>query len=207
MTKNKQQTTNKQTTNTSTTLSASNQQPTTKIIGVMGPGQGATPTDIDYAYKLGELIAKQGWILLTGGRNMGVMDAASRGAKAAGGLTIGILPGNNTTGQSPAVDIPIVTDLGHGRNNLNVLTSDAIIACGMGLGTASEVALALKNGKQVVLLTGAPQNGSLRDRLAQDFFTHLSPHNVFIANNPQEAINQLIAPSGEFKIQNSKFKI
>ena len=176
MTKNKQQTTNKQTTN--------NQQPTTKIIGVMGPGQGATPTDIDYAYKLGELIAKQGWILLTGGRNMGVMDAASRGAKAAGGLTIGILPGNNTTGQSPAVDIPIVTDLGHGRNNLNVLTSDAIIACGMGLGTASEVALALKNGKQVVLLTG--------DRLAQDFFTNLSPHNVFIANNPQEAINQVI---------------
>ena len=59
------------------------------IIGVMGPGDRATAVDLENAYQLGKLIAKEGWALLTGGRKAGVMDAASKGAKAAGGLTIG----------------------------------------------------------------------------------------------------------------------
>ena len=66
-----------------------------KIIGVMGKGNLATPLEIKGAYELGKLIAENGWILLTGGRNVGVMDAASLGAKSAGGLTIGILPGKD----------------------------------------------------------------------------------------------------------------
>lgn len=66
------------------------------IIGVMGPGEQATATDLQNAYELGKLIAQQGWVLLTGGRNVGVMDAANQGAKSANGLTVGILPGNNT---------------------------------------------------------------------------------------------------------------
>ncbi|MEB3343515.1 MAG: hypothetical protein VKJ25_22540, partial [Okeania sp.] len=85
------------------------------IIGVMGPGSGATSVDLKNAYKLGQLIAQESWVLLTGGRNMGVMDAASRGAKSVNGLTIGILPGNNVDGISEAVDIPIVTDMGNSR--------------------------------------------------------------------------------------------
>lgn len=63
------------------------------VIGVMGPGDNATKEECDSAFELGKLIANKGWILLTGGRNVGVMEAASRGAKEAGGLTIGILPG------------------------------------------------------------------------------------------------------------------
>jgi uncharacterized protein (TIGR00725 family) len=82
------------------------------IIGVMGPGANATETDLQNAYKLGKLIAQSGWVLLTGGRNAGVMDAASKGAKAANGLTIGILPTNDTSAVSNAVDIAIVTDMG-----------------------------------------------------------------------------------------------
>lgn len=66
------------------------------VVGVMGPGDKATTTDINRAYRLGQLIADNGWVLLTGGRNVGVMDAASRGAKMVGGLTIGILPSNDT---------------------------------------------------------------------------------------------------------------
>jgi hypothetical protein len=108
------------------------------------------------------------------------MDAASRGAKAADGLTIGILPNNDTQGISEAVDIAIVTDLGNARNNVNVLSSDVVIACGMGAGTASEVALALKNHKKVILLS--------ENRESQQFFRNLSPGNVFIAPNPQDAI-------------------
>ena len=151
------------------------------IIGVMGPGDNATATEQDNAYQLGKLIAQQGWGLLTGGRKAGVMNAASQGAKAAGGLTIGILPDNNTDRVSEAVDIAIVTGMGNARNNINVLSSDAIVACGIGAGTASEIALALKNGKKVILLTD--------EREAQQFFLSLSPENVFLATHPQAAID------------------
>ena len=106
------------------------------------------------------------------------MDAASQGAKSAGGLTVGILPHKDTQGISDAVDIAIATDLGNARNNINVLSSDVVIACGMGIGTASEVAL--KNGKQVILLT--------ENQASTDFFRNLSPENIFIVDRPEQAI-------------------
>lgn len=161
------------------------------IIGVMGPGQ-ATPTDLQNAYQLGELIAQKGWVLLTGGRNVGVMDAASIGAKSANGLTIGILPGDSTEGVSQSVDIAIATDLGNARNNINVLSSDVVIACGISSGTASEIALAIKANKPVILLNS--------DRASQAFFQNLSPQTVYIANSPELAIN--IASSILSKLQN-----
>lgn len=153
-----------------------------KIVGVMGKGDRATALEIDQAYQLGKLIAENGWVLLTGGRNVGVMDAASRGAKSAGGLTVGILPGRDKNGVSEAVDIAIVTDLGNGRNNINVLSSDVIIACGIGAGTASEIALAVKNNQKVILLT--------TNQVTIDFFTSLAPDQIFIAHHPQDAITQ-----------------
>jgi uncharacterized protein (TIGR00725 family) len=122
------------------------------IIGVMGPGDGASQEDIDHAYELGKLIAEQNWILLTGGRDTGVMNAASKGAKRSGGLTIGILPSENKDGMSGHVDIPICTGMGSARNNINVLSSDVVVACGTGAGTASEILLALKAEKPLVLL-------------------------------------------------------
>ncbi|MFE1746330.1 TIGR00725 family protein [Coleofasciculus sp. H7-2] len=150
------------------------------IIGVMGPGVNATETDLENAYELGQLIAQEGWVLLTGGRNAGVMDAASKGAKAVNGLTIGILPTNDTSAVSDAVDIAIVTDMGNGRNNINVLSSDVVIACGMGAGTASEIALALKNYKKVILLTNHSES--------KVFFQSLSENHILIANTPAAAI-------------------
>lgn len=150
------------------------------IIGVMGPGKLATEIDLKNAYELGKLIAIEGWVLLTGGRNVGVMDAASKGAKKAGGLTIGILPSSHTRNVSDAVDITIVTDLGNARNNINVLSSEIIIACGMGLGTASEIALALKNRKPVILLSEHLES--------QQFFKSLSPNLVYLAVNTFEVI-------------------
>jgi len=150
------------------------------IVGVMGPGDRASPIDLDNAYQLGRSIAQKGWVLLTGGRKVGVMDAASRGAKASGGLTVGILPTDSAEVVSEAVDIAIVTDLGNARNNINVLSSDVVIACGMGIGTASEVALALKNGKKAILLTQDPDS--------QRFFSNLSPDNILLADSPETAI-------------------
>lgn len=157
-----------------------NRQQRKIIIGVMGPGEKATATDLQNAYELGKLIAQQGWVLLTGGRNVGVMDAASRGAKSADGLTIGILPGNSIDGVSEAVDIPIVTDMGNARNNINVLSSEIIIACGTSAGTASEISLALKANKPVILLTDSKES--------QSFFTSLIAENVRIVNHSQQAI-------------------
>ena len=151
------------------------------IIGVMGPGDLATETDINNAYELGKLIAQEEWILLTGGRNVGVMDAANKGAKKAGGLTIGILPSNNTKNVSDAVDIAILTDMGNARNNINVLSSNVIIACGMGLGTVSEIALALKNKKPVILLS--------EDKKSQQLFYNLSHNLTFMAVDTEQTIN------------------
>ncbi len=150
------------------------------IIGVMGPGDRATELDLQNAYQLGYLIAQQGWILLTGGRNVGVMEAANQGAKVAQGLTVGILPSNDTSGVSTAVDIAIVTDMGNARNNINVLSSDVVIACGMGAGTASEIALAIKSNKPVILLND--------DINSKDFFQKLAPKNIYIADSVDDAI-------------------
>ncbi|MBW4458333.1 MAG: cytochrome [Nostoc indistinguendum CM1-VF10] len=150
------------------------------IIGVMGPGKNATANDLQNAYTLGQLIAKQGWILLTGGKNVGVMDTVSKGAKSGNGLTIGILSSDNQESISSSVDIAIFTDMGNARNNINVLSSDVVIACGMGAGTASEIALALKASKQVILLSN--------DEESKVFFKKLSPENVYIVEGVDQAI-------------------
>jgi uncharacterized protein (TIGR00725 family) len=121
------------------------------IIGVMGGGV-VSPEVEAMAYDLGQRIAQQGWVLLNGGRNVGVMDASARGARDAGGLTVGILPGESTRDASPAIDIPIMTDMGSARNNINVLSSDVVVVCQGEAGTLSEIALALKAGKPVIVL-------------------------------------------------------
>lgn len=150
------------------------------VIGVMGPAEGATSQNIKDAYELGQLITQAGWVTLSGGRNSGVMDALSREAQEAGGFVIGILPTKDRKTYSKAIDIAIVTDMGSARNNINVLSSSVVVACGMGIGTASEIALALKSNMPVVLLNSG-ESGS-------KFFTELSPDRVFIASSPDQAI-------------------
>jgi uncharacterized protein (TIGR00725 family) len=139
------------------------------VVGVIGPGDDATPQDLEAARRVGGLIAAEGWVTLTGGWNAGVMDAACRGAREAGGLTLGVLPGRDPEGVSPAVELAIPTGLGEARNNVVVLASDALVCCGMSPGTASEAALALRAGKPLVLV--APSPATL------DFFSslHRSP--------------------------------
>jgi uncharacterized protein (TIGR00725 family) len=126
------------------------------IVGVIGPGDGATAQDLETARRIGGLIAAEGWVTLTGGWNAGVMDAASRGAREAGGLTLGLLPTRDTVGASPGVELAIPTGLGEARNNLVVLASDALVCCGMSPGTASEAALALRAPKPLVLVAPSP---------------------------------------------------
>jgi len=155
------------------------------IVGVMGPGAGATQADLRHAEELGALIAREGWTVLCGGRAEGVMDAVCRGAKRAGGLTIGVIPGDDLHGSSEAVDVAIVTGLGSARNNINVLTSQAVVACGMGAGTASEVALAIKAGRPVVLLGAGAEAAALFRKLGGDL--------VQVADSPEAALSFLKA--------------
>jgi uncharacterized protein (TIGR00725 family) len=119
-----------------------------KVIAVIGGGQ-CLESDSSLGEAVGMEIARQGAALVCGGLD-GVMRAACMGAKMAGGLTIGILPGNNRANANPYVDIRIVTDLGHARNFSIVLSADAVIAVGGEYGTLSEIAIALKSGLPVI---------------------------------------------------------
>jgi uncharacterized protein (TIGR00725 family) len=119
-----------------------------RYVAVVGPGD-ATPADVEAAAAVGGELARAGAVLVCGGLG-GVMEAACRGAREAGGTTVGILPGAERAAANPFVDVAIATGLGEARNTLVVRTADALVAVGRGYGTLSEIALALKAGKHVV---------------------------------------------------------
>lgn len=121
----------------------------------MGGGR-VSPVTVEMARELGQRIANRGWILLNGGRNAGVMAASAQGANEAGGITIGILPDEDTADAAPHIQIPIPTGMGSARNLINVLAANIVIACPGGPGTLSEVSLALKHGKPVICLAWDP---------------------------------------------------
>ena len=149
----------------------------------MGPGENATPDENDMAYDLGKAIAQEGWITLTGGRSFGVMDASLKGASEIGGMTIGILPGDNDKNSSEHAQIKIVTSMGSGRNYISVLSSHVIVVLGMAAGTASEVALALKSRKKVILLN--------QDEITIRFFKNLGSYNVLVSKTVDETIKHI----------------
>lgn len=153
------------------------------LIGVLGPGEGAGQREMDDAQLIGEMIAKAGWAVLTGGRAAGVMGAAASGARAAGGLTVGLLPTPDTLGASPAVEVVLATGLGEARNAVIALSANACVVCGMNAGTASEVALAIRAKKPVVLLRA--------DEVTSKFFRALDGEVVHVAMSAGEAIEML----------------
>jgi uncharacterized protein (TIGR00725 family) len=118
------------------------------IISVIGAGS-CDKKIYGIAEEVGRLIAEKGAMLITGGLG-GVMEAASKGAKEAGGITVGILPGFSKGEANPFVMVPITTGLSHARNIIVVRSADAIIAIAGEYGTLSEIAIALKLGKPVV---------------------------------------------------------
>ena len=153
-------------------------------ISVIGAGENATAKDMAAAEELGELIALQRWVVLSGGRNVGIMHAVNVGAKRVpDGLTIGIIP-HQRTAVSESVDVAIVTDMNNARNNIIALSGDVIVACGVGgAGTASEIALAMKAGKDVIFLNGDPN--------AVTYFQALAPARVHIAADPAAVIDTI----------------
>lgn len=118
------------------------------IIGVIGAAN-ASEEEKRTSEEVGVLIAKGDCFLLCGGMG-GVMEAACRGAKSAGGITIGILPGPEASSANRFIDIPIVTGMGEARNVIVAKSSHSIIAIGGSFGTLSEISFALKSGIPVI---------------------------------------------------------
>ena len=118
------------------------------IIAVIG-GSKTSPEHLALAEGVGRELARRGVMVACGGLT-GVMEAVCRGAKAAGGTTIGILPGYFSEEANEFVDIPIVTGIGYARNSIVVHTGQAVIAIGGAFGTLSEIGHALGDGIPVV---------------------------------------------------------
>jgi len=150
------------------------------FIGVIGGGE-VPPQTASLAEEVGREIARQGAVLVCGGLG-GVMEAACKGASREGGLTIGILPGDNRLAANPHVSIPIVTGLGHARNVAVVKSSQAIIAIDGSYGTLSEIGHALQSGIPVIgLNTWSLSIGGRADK------------NIIPADSAKDAVNRAIA--------------
>jgi uncharacterized protein (TIGR00725 family) len=120
-------------------------------VAVIGSGAEWEPA----AEEIGRLLAENGCAVITGGLDE-VMAAAHRGAKSAGGATIAILPGESRSAANPWADHVVVTGIGHARNLAVAASGDAVIAVGGSYGTLAEMAFALRLGRPVIALEGAP---------------------------------------------------
>ncbi|MDQ0287669.1 uncharacterized protein (TIGR00725 family) [Desulfofundulus luciae] len=120
----------------------------TWYIGVIG-GAECTEQERELAEEVGREIARRGAILICGGRG-GVMEAASRGARQAGGMVVGILPGRHRGEGNSYLTVALPTGLGDARNAIIACAADALVAIGGGYGTLSEIGLALKMNKPVI---------------------------------------------------------
>jgi uncharacterized protein (TIGR00725 family) len=119
-------------------------------VAVVGAGgEDVEPALLVAAEEVGALLARAGAVLVSGGLG-GVMEAACRGARGAGGTTLGILPGSDRAAANAFVDVAVATGMGELRNGLVVRCADALVAIGGGYGTLSEIALSLKAGTPVV---------------------------------------------------------
>lgn len=143
-----------------------------KMVAVIGASE-PRGDDIENAREAGRLIAKSGWVLVTGGLG-GVMEAASRGAAEEGGTVVGILPQGSAEHANEYVDIPIATSIGYARNVVIAHTADALVAVGGGMGTLSEIAVSLKLGKPVFALGSHDVDGVVKVKGAKEAVEKIS---------------------------------
>jgi len=150
------------------------------FIAVIG-GSECTAQEAELAEAVGRELARKGAVLVCGGLG-GIMEAACRGASAEGGLTVGILPGDNRYAANTYVQIPVVTGLGEARNAVVVKSGQAVIAVGGSYGTLSEIGHALRNGTPVVGLNtwSISRNGQ-------------ADCAIIIASDPADAVNKALS--------------
>jgi uncharacterized protein (TIGR00725 family) len=168
------------------------------LIAVIGkstkdPGDPPSPEALRAAELVGANIAGAGAILITGGLS-GVMEAASRGAKRANGLVIGMLPGFKKDDANRYVDVALTTGMGWMRNTLVVRAADAVIMISGGIGTLNELTIAYQD-KPTIVLEGT---GGWSDRIRDIAYRgkHLDESgsaSLHFATTPEEAVDRAIA--------------
>ena len=154
------------------------------IISVIGSSNPTTKEHVELAEAVGRELARRGATVACGGLT-GIMEAACRGAKSAGGVTIGILPGRAATDANNYVDIPIVTNMGYSRNVIVVYTGRAVIAVGGAYGTLSEIGYALGEGIPVV--------GLKTWELSRNGDGQLVDGAIIAASDPVDAVEKALA--------------
>lgn len=139
-------------------MTQSQRRPQVTVIG----NYDAAGDSLLAAERVGELLGRMGCVVITGG-GKGIMAAASRGARRGGGLSVGILPGNDMSWGNDDLDVVIPSGIGYARNLTNVLAADLVVAIGGGSGTLNEMAFGWMHNKPMVALAGF---GGWADRLA-----------------------------------------
>lgn len=153
------------------------------VSGSSGDDDNLSKFALDSAERVGQYIAEKGGVLICGGRN-GIMEAAARGAKRGGGLTIGILPASKEKANK-FIDIAIPTYMGYLRNYLLITSADAVIGIAGRWGTLNEISLALNLAKPTVVLKGS---GGWADILSRPELTEGYKTRPYVAESAKEAV-------------------
>ena len=159
-----------------------------QILVIGNNTNGCTPKHEKIAYEVGSEIAKSDSVLITGGLG-GVMTAASHGAHDANGLTVGIIPQDNSTMANEFCDIVIPTGMGLARDFLNALTADGVIIVGGGSGTLSEVCAAYMYNKPMVAIRNI--GGSVEPYI-DGFLDHRKNIKIIGVDSPQDAVKKIL---------------
>lgn len=159
-----------------------------QILVIGNNENGCTPELERIAYDVGVEIAKSDSVLITGGLG-GVMKAASKGARDAGGLTIGIIPQDNSSFANEYCDVVIPSGLGLSRDFLNALSADGVIVVGGGSGTLSEMCAAYMHKKPIAALKNS---GGTATKFADQYLDHRQNVKIVGVDTPQDAVRYIL---------------
>jgi uncharacterized protein (TIGR00725 family) len=152
------------------------------------------------AYEVGEEVALKGAVLVTGGLG-GVMEAASKGAKARGGLVVGIIPQNEKRYANAYCDVVISTGLGYSRNFVTAYSGDAVIVVGGGAGTAIEARVAYLKGKPIIAIKG---NGGTADKIGGHYLDDRREVKVMAEEGPKIAVEKIFKALADISMNEGK---
>lgn len=160
-----------------------------QILVIGNNENGCTPELERLAYDVGVEIAKSDSVLITGGLG-GVMKAASKGAHDTGGLTVGIIPQDNSSFANEYCDVVIPSGLGLSRDFLNALSADGVIVVGGGSGTLSEMCAAYMHKKPIVTLKNS---GGTATKFADQYLDHRQNVKIVGVDTPQDAVRYILS--------------
>jgi uncharacterized protein (TIGR00725 family) len=172
-------------------------------VGIIGRGTHhaidvVEEATLNAAREIGRLVAGRGGVIVSGGLG-GVMEAASRGAKEAGGLTIGFLPSMDRSTANAYLDVVLPTGLGSARNIITARGCDVIVMIGGGVGTLNELTISYAEARPVVVMRGTGGWSDKIERVLEDgkYLDHRHTVAIDFADTPSEAVEKAFRRAGE----------